>query len=180
MPLLFLLPAACAGFPFFQSVRADDGALGGAAIGPGATVQARVELQEASFDGETLRGRLLVSALEQSIQLDKRLIESIYLTTEFVKECDTGRALSFIIMDVLASRPTAKDILVLAPGYWFGKDVSIPLFTKELNTHPARPECIEARFAFRVLGGDIASYLDVRIQRSPKSPDQPDTAAVPE
>ena len=90
----------------------------------GATsARARVELLDARFDGRTLHGRLLVTTEEGHLLLDKRLIESVVLTTESVVECETGRRLSFIEMDVLARPPRDEDLLVLTPGYWFGKDV---------------------------------------------------------
>ncbi len=96
-----------------------------------------------------------MTAEEGNVLLDKRLIESIVLTTESVVECETGRRLSFLEMDVLARLPRDEDLLLLEPGYWYGKDVRIPLFTPGLNG----PEvaCIEAELTFHPREGGAAS-----------------------
>jgi hypothetical protein len=124
-----------------------------------------VEFQDIRYDGKGLSGRLLVSAVEHSLRLDKRLIESTALTTEAVADCATGKPLAVVVMDVYARRPSEEDVLTLQPGYWYGKEISVPLFTDNLHG-PAGPECIEAEFAFRALGGETAARLRVRAERS--------------
>ncbi|WP_164007704.1 hypothetical protein [Pyxidicoccus trucidator] len=157
---LLMMPA-CTGAPRpRQEVAGGIGAGGMGASGlpdGGAATPARtqVELQDIRFDGQSLSGRLLVTAEEGSLLLDTRLIESVVLTTESVVECGTGRKLSFLEMDVLARPPRDEDLLMLKPGYWYGKDVRIPLFTEGLNG----PEvaCIEVEFTFHPREGRAAS-----------------------
>jgi hypothetical protein len=132
-----------------------------------------VEFQDLHYDGETLSGRFLVSAQDHELRLDRRLIPSISLNTESVSDCTTGKPLPFIVMDVLAPRPREEDLLVLEPGYWYGKEVRIPLFTESLQQqfHPA---CIDAEFTFRVLGGEAAARVRVRAERATTAtPTQP-------
>jgi hypothetical protein len=159
-PAALLLLVSCKGFPLFWSA-------GMPPLEPPA--RAHVELQNVRYDGQTLSGRLLIAAEENRLRLDKRLIESVYLTTESISDCSTGQTLPFLVMDVLASRPREEDILVLKPGYWYGKDVSIPLFTESLSQqfHPA---CIDAEFSFHALGGETAARLRVRAERSDQHP----------
>ncbi len=157
----FLLLSACTKLsPLQHDVSRDTGHEVPTAFSPtdgGATASARAQAQlhDVRFDGRTLSGRLLVTAVEGSILLDTRLIESVVLTTETVMECETGRKLSFTEMDVLARPPQDEDLLVLKPGYWFGKDVRIPLFTEGLNGPDVT--CIEAELTFHPREGRSAS-----------------------
>jgi hypothetical protein len=178
MAAAILMLSACTREPRFRhevTTHAESGlpaasrAMDGGASG---TARAQAELQSVQFDGRTLSGRLLVTAVEGSILLDTRLIESIVLTTESIAECDTGRKLSFLEMDVLSRLPRDENLWVLKPGYWFGKDVRIPLFTEGLNGPDVA--CIEADFTFHPREGG-AARLRVRAMRS--APD--DAGAVP-
>ncbi len=151
--------AACRGFP-------------GSKVGnAGEATRVALELQDIRYDGQALSGRLLVSAVEGSLRLDKRLIESIALPTKSVSDCETGQPVEYLVIDVLAPRPREEDVLTLQPGYWYGKEVRIPLFT----THPegpAGPACIEAEFAFHALGGAPVARVQVRaVRASPPAPD---------
>lgn len=165
-----LLLVSCKGLPFFVWARTSPlESMSKEAVGDAAPpVRAHVELQDVRYDGQTLTGRLLITAEKGRLLLDRRLIESVYLTTESISDCGTGQALPFVIMDVLASRPREEDILVLESGYWYGKDVSIPLFTESLSQQ-FQPACIDAEFNFHALGGETAARLRVRAER----PQQP-------
>ncbi len=125
-------------------------------------------LQDIQCDGETLSGRFLLTAAEQGLLLDKRLIETAYLTAESVSSCETGQPLPFVVMDVYAKPPGPEDLLLLKPGYWYGKDVHIPLFTKG-SMGASSPACIDVELAFRDLDGAPLAPLRIRAQCS--SPD---------
>lgn len=155
MPAALLVLTACSAFPFFQQGEVSHPDV------DGRVSRVDVLMQDIRFDGETLSGRFLVGAVDQSIRLDKRLIESAYLTTESVQDCAAGAPLSFAVMDVYAASPRDEDILVLEPGHWYGKEVRIPLFTRSLSG----PECIEVEFAFRAIGGRTVATLRVRAER---------------
>lgn len=160
---------SCANFPFFW--RSEKGST--ETEDSGTAPRAHLEFQDVRYDGQSLSGRLLISALESRLRLDKRLITSIALTTESVSECETGKPLPFIEMDVRAARPSAEDILLLEPGYWYGKDVRIPLFTESLQ-HPA---CIDAEFAFHAVGGQTVASVHVRAGNNASM--TPDTGVAP-
>jgi hypothetical protein len=167
-PLLGVI--ACKGFPFpwrtepVPAHASHDGA-GSAEDFP----RARLELQDIRYDGWALSGRLLVSAEEGHLRLDKRLIESASLSTNSVTDCATGQPVAFMVMDVFAKRPREEDVLILEPGYWYGKDIRIPLFA-EIPGKPRGPECIEADMVFHALGGKTAARLHVRAESSPLPP----------
>jgi hypothetical protein len=154
--LVFLV--ACSRFPFFERTEASS---------TESAPKAQVELQNVRYDGQRFSGRLLVSAVDQELFLDRRLIEESSLTTEAVSDCARNQPVKFIVMDVYARSPGREDTLVLKPGYWYGKDVSILLFAED-PSQAASPDCVEAEFAFHALGGKTAATLRVRALRDPR------------
>ncbi|ADO71578.1 hypothetical protein [Stigmatella aurantiaca] len=133
-------------------------------------------LENIHCDGEALSGRLLLSATDQGLLLDQRLIEAAYLTTEAVSACETGQPLPFVVMDVYAKPPDREELLLLKPGYWYGKNVRIPLFTKSTHGDPS-PTCIEVELAFRALDGAPLAPIRIRAQCLPRPEGRPDAAS---
>jgi hypothetical protein len=162
---------ACAGFPLFWKrgpERLDDrGAEVESTAGGGGTARAELETRDILYDGYALSGRLLVSAVGRSLRVDKRLIESISLTTRSVVDCSTGQPVGFLEMDVLAPRPQEEDILVLEPGYWYGKEVKILLFSRHGDARPG-PECVIVEIAFHAVDGRRVGSSQIRAVRVPR------------
>jgi len=158
-----LLLVSCKGVPLL-GLFGKEPVPEGAATTPPARV--RVELQDIRFDGQQLSGRLLLTVEENSLRLDKRLLESVHLTTESVRDCGTGQALPFVVMDVLAPRPRQEDTLVLHPGYWYGKDIRVPLFTESLSQR-FHPHCVDVEFSFHPSGAAPVVPLRIRAVRPP-------------
>jgi hypothetical protein len=127
-----------------------------------------MELQNIDYDGEVLRGRLLISAVQGIIRIDKRLIENISLSLKGVSDCASGQELYFIKAGVVAPPLREEEILALEPGYWYGKDVRIPLFDQHLVESQGRPGCIDVELMLHVLEGRGA-HLRVRATRPPSS-----------
>jgi hypothetical protein len=123
-------------------------------------------LENIHCDGEALSGRLLLSATAPGLLLDQRLIETASLTTEAVSACETGQPLPFVVMDVYAKPPRQEELLLLKPGYWYGKDVRILLFPKGAPGAPS-PTCIDVELAFRDVTGAPLSPLRIRAQCHP-------------
>jgi hypothetical protein len=165
VPLLTL--AGCTGFPLFSRGAADRpaNAIGDAPSISGDFTQARLEWQTISFDGETLHGRLLVSPAGSPLRIDKRLIESFDLSVDSVMECDTGIGLANVIMDVLAPPLREEDILTLAPGFWYGKEVRLFLFAEHATQQPL-PQCFEAEIVYHALDVKNAARTHVRVERT--------------
>lgn len=180
----FVMLGGCTGFPLFSRAATDrsgDAAANVPAIN-GDFSQARLELQNVSFDGETLSGRLLISPTSASLRIDKRLIESFALSVDSVVECGTGASLAYVIMDVLAPPLQETDILTLAPGFWYGKEVRLLLFASEATKQPL-PQCFEAEIVYHALDVKNAARLHVRVERSlpaatPKEATTPATNAA--
>jgi hypothetical protein len=129
---------------------------------------AKVEMQEVRYDGNDIHGRLLISPSAGNLCLDKRFITQFDLVTEAVSECDTGRDLGFFVSDVLAPPLKEGDVLVLEPGYWYGKDISVFLFSEKITGKPSA-ECIEAEFTFHALNVKHAARFKVRAMRMASS-----------
>ena len=169
---LLLTVTACKGFPFPWKSEPGVAHPDSAGRREGETKdlpRTRLELQSLRYDGWTLSGRLLVSPEEGRLHLDKRLIASASLSTTSVRDCATGQSVEFMVIDVRAKRPQEEDVLVLEPGYWYGKDVRIPLFA-ETPDRQRGPECIEADMMFHALGGETVARVHVRAAITPQSP----------
>jgi hypothetical protein len=177
VPLMML--GGCTGFPLFSRAatnRSGDAA-GNVPTINGDFSQARLELQNVSFDGETLSGRLLISPASSNLRIDKRLIESFALSVGSVVECGTGTGLAYVIMDVLAPPPQEKDILTLAPGFWYGKEVRLLLFASEATKQPL-PQCFEAEIVYHALDVKNAARLHVRVERNLPAAPTPDAGTL--
>lgn len=170
-----LAATACRGFPLPWGSEA------GTADEAEAPPRTELLLQDIRYDGQTLSGRLLLSPLEGRLRLDKRLIESATLTTKSVTDCATRRPVEFMVMDVFVKHPQPEDVLILEPGYWYGKDIQLPLFA-EAPDGGRGPECIDAELQVHALGGKTAARLQVRVERAARSPADaglPGDAGVP-
>lgn len=168
---LLLTLVGCTGFPFFSQTTAApsaDPARKAPAIG-GDFTQAKLELQNISFDGESLSGRLLVGPTGQKLRIDKRLIESFDLEVDSVVACGSGASLAYVLMDVLAPPRKEEDILTLAPGSWYGKDIRLFLFAQHA-THQPLPQCFEADIVYHALDVKNAARTHVRVERTHPSP----------
>jgi hypothetical protein len=139
----------------------------GAVVSEPGSLRAKMEMLNVRYDGKSLFGRLLVSPEEKAVCLDKRLIESFALNLDAVAECETGRKLSFLVVDVLAKPLREEDVLAVSPGYWYGRDITLPLFP-ERGTEQLEPECIEVEFSLHALIGGQVARLRVRAAREPR------------
>ncbi|RKH49114.1 hypothetical protein D7Y23_18000 [Corallococcus sp. AB050B] len=130
---------------------------------------ARVEFQQAGFDGQTLSGRLLLGTSSGNLCLDRRLIESHTLTVEQVLDCASGQPLPFLVVDVRTPPRREEDILLLGPGQWYGREVSVPLFPQPATGHPG-PECVEVELSVHALDAANIAKPRLRVTRAPPTP----------
>jgi hypothetical protein len=99
-----------------------------------------MEVQDIHYDGWTLSGRLLISPESGPLRLDRRLIPSIDVEVTNVSACELGSVTS-IHADVFAAPDRQENLLVLEPGYWYGKTVRFLLFAEHFTG--LGPECVE-------------------------------------
>lgn len=163
---LFLL-AACTGFPFFgtrSSPSSQETLQDGGEEDAGAPPHTVMELQDLHYDGWTLSGRLLISPEAGPLRLDRRLIPSIDVDVKRVSECEHG-SVSSIHADVFAPENRKENLLVLGPGYWYGRTVRFGLFDEHL-TGPG-PECVEADVVLLSFDGKPVALQHIRATRPP-------------
>ncbi len=126
-------------------------------------LRARIELQEVHYDGEYLSGHFLVGAEGERLRLDKRLFSNIDVNVNSVLDCQTRQNVPFLVMDAFPPRGREEDLLILEPGYWYGRTLRFPLFAKELNG--LGPECIEVELSLISFEGKCVGLHRVRAVR---------------
>lgn len=168
---LLLGVTACKGFsfPWFKTDPVNSRSVESSDGGIKELPRVRLELQDLRYDGWSLSGRLLVSPDEGRLRLDKRLITSASLSTKSVTDCVTRHPVEFMVIDVRATGPQEEDVLLLESGYWYGKDVRIPLFA-ETPDRQRGPNCIEVDMVFHALGGAPVARVHVRAESQPLPP----------
>jgi hypothetical protein len=131
----------------------------------GGVPQVELSLENARFDGQDLTGRFLVGVSNGHLRLDKRVIGGHTVSVVDVSDCASGQPLDFVVMDSYSRPLREDDILVLAPGYWYGREVSIPLFDKRLDDLQKNPDCVLVKLVFRAHGTPPVASLSVRAAR---------------
>ena len=163
-----LLMAACTGFPFFwgqppsspgRGTIKDAGSTDG-----GAPPRAMMEIEDIQYDGWTLSGRVLVSPEVGQLRLDRRLIPTIHVEIRRVSECERGSVTS-IRADLIAPLACPEDLLVLEPGYWYGKTVRFKLFSEYFTG--IGPECVQADISLLSFDGRLVASQRIRAVRPP-------------
>ena len=160
-----LLLVACSGFPFFGK-RASSSASRGAVSDAGIQLPSRVilEVQDIQYDGFTVSARVLVSPEGGPLRLDRRLIPSIDVELSVVADCERG-SVPYIHFDVFSALNRAENLMVLEPGYWYGKTVHFMLFDDHFTG--IGPECVEATHNVRSFDRKYVARERIRAVRPP-------------
>lgn len=173
---LLLMMTACAGFPFFQKPKQrafgmteEDKA---AACAATSTARTELEIKEPAYDGQTVSTRILVGVREGRLCLDRRFIVNATVNIDSVRECATGLPPTYILAESFPPPPREEDLLVLTPGYWYGAQVHLPLFSEHLGL--IGPDCIEVTLSVFPPNGPRVGPLSIRAERNP--PSSPKTA----
>lgn len=173
--VLLALASACAGFELFSKPPVPAGV-------------PRIEFQNARFDGEHLFGRLLVGAVGGAVTIDARLKAHSTVHIEGVLDCATNQPVYFLQVDGAATEPLDRDLLTLTEGRWYGRDLGLLVFAKDLAEEPI-PQCILARIVFLAEPNDAQerprAEIIVRVEQtaapipSGSRPDQEPDAGIP-
>jgi hypothetical protein len=122
--------------------------------------RASVEWQDGRYDGEQLSGRLLISAQAGSLRLDRRLGARAHVHVNAVSECDSGQPVPFVMADAISPPASKDDLLILAPGYWYGATVHFRLFSEHFTGRG--PECVEAELTVLSFDGTPVGTVRAR------------------
>lgn len=158
-----LLLSACQGFPLWRKETARS------AVPPDPAARVKLEFQGLAHDETSLYGRLLVGVEGGKALLDKRLPRNVSVSVESVWTCDTRQSVPVVFADYVTRPPTQEHLLVLEPGYWYGRDLSFLLFGVELTGQPA-PDCVEVEFSLRSFDGDVLARASFRSHRKAVAP----------
>src|SRR5690606_29015674 len=101
--LLLMATAACANFPFYWKQDPSSPGQGTHVEGSESTAaqvpaHVRMEMHDVDYDGKTLSGRLLISPVEGSLRLDKRLISNVSVRARSVSDCTTGQPVEIVMI----------------------------------------------------------------------------------
>jgi len=106
-----------------------------------------VRVDRAEFDGKYLHGRLLIGAEDGgAVVVDRRLGEHAIIAVDDVLDCDGGRSVNYIAVDSVITPPRDDDFLSIEPGYWFGRDFTLAIYSEHVAKEPP-PMCLEAIMA---------------------------------
>lgn len=150
-----ILVAACGGIPFWSREGARP-ATDDTQVPP----RIKVEFQDVHYDGRVLSGLVLISPEGKSLRLHKRFLPDV----QQVADCARRPTVS-IIMDYFGSMPRPDDLLILEPGYWYGRRVSFTLFDEYFTG--IGPECIDARLLISSFDGQLVAGVPIRAVRPP-------------
>lgn len=160
-----LLLVACSGFPFFGK-RAPSSTSREATRDAGIQPPPRVmmEVQDIQYDGFTVSARVLVSPEGGPLRLDRRLIPSIDVELSVVADCERG-SVPYIHADVFSALNRAENLMVLEPGYWYGRTVHFMPFDDHFTG--LGPECVEATLHVRSFDRKYVARERIRAVRPP-------------
>jgi len=150
---------------------------------PASAGWAAVEVDQIAFDGEDLHFRLLVSAHDGGIVLDRRLIPSIGVDLHEVSACDGGpMPFPHYIFDFIPDPLRSSDLLSIRAGEWFGARNDYPIFIAGKDGGDV-PSCVDATFllhlesaantpvSFRVMGARSAPEADAGLPGGDSAPE---------
>jgi hypothetical protein len=134
------------------------------------------EVRIDSYDGETMKGRVLLGATIDPLVIDRRIIPPINVEVKNLQLCDNKKdPFQYIEFDVSAPPRRPEDIITVRPGYWYGGQISYWIFAAK-QTGPG-PDCFEAELVMRALDGRVAARQSIRVVRTDKRPAAPDGGA---
>lgn len=135
-----------------------------------------VTVDRASFDGENLTGRLLITSDDAGyVVIDRRLSAHAIIVVDDVFDCDAGSPAAHIQADSVITSPRPEDLLSIEPGYWFGADFLLLVYAEDIMKKPP-PECLEALLAVNfeaAAPGRNRPQLKVRAHLTPRDGGEP-------
>lgn len=139
------------------------------------------EFQDPSYDGQTIKGRVLLGATIDPLVIDGRLIETsdVDVDAKAIRVCGNKDPIGYLQEDIWAPPPRPDEIVTIRPGYWYGRKIEYWLFAKKkMGPGPGPgPECLEVEFVVRALDGREAARVRIHVVRTDKLPAPPEGVA---
>lgn len=140
-----------------------------------------ITVEQASFDGESVNGRLLISSDDSGyVVIDRRLAEFSVITVDSVRDCDGGRTVHYYQLDGISSRPKPDELLSIEPGYWFGRDFSLYMYNERI-AKAAPPQCVQVHLGLHLEAASPgAKDVQFMVQATLMRPDASTDAESPD
>lgn len=147
-------------------------------VHPAWTVPPRLAFEHVRYDGNTLKGRLLVGAQGPTV-IDRQLLEYVSVGLAYVRDSDTGRPIEPWVTAIAQPGPKRDERITLQQGEWFGRELFFLLSVERSPDKQAR--CID--FELQLLPREAAAQGPVatsasRVCREP--PESKPPATVPQ
>jgi hypothetical protein len=110
---------------------------------PKGPIDIELRVEDATFDGSSFEGTVLVGVRGDPIAIDRRLPWGAALSFYEVRDCN-GRRLEHAAKDEFPHRAEGADVIVLRRGEWFGRRARAILIQGG-----SPPECIDAVLTVR-------------------------------
>lgn len=102
-----------------------------------------IEIDDPSFDGEHLTGRLLIGTDDAGyVVVDRRLVAHAHIVVDRVVDCDGGAKVDWIAADSVIKSPRQEDYQTVEPGYWYGANFRLLVYD-EVGARTPVPACIQ-------------------------------------
>ena len=130
---------------------------------------ADLELRDIHYNGDTLEGVLLISAVGGPLCFDQRLIPGWDVTLDWVWDCsrEPSEPVASLVIHSFPRPSSEGHVLLLEPGYWYGGPISLPLFMSETPVGKRNPECVEVSLSLLSLKSGPAGRVRARAWREP-------------
>jgi len=138
------------------------------------------EFQVTSYDGETIKGRVLLGATIDPLVIDGRLFPygDVDMDMRILRACGKRDRVGYIQFDIFAAPAQPDQIVTVRPGYWYGRTITYDLFNKKVTG--LGPDCLETDLIVRALDGREAAKIPIRVVRTDKAPPPPDEGSPAE
>lgn len=142
------------------------------AVAPKTPIQGGImEFALHSFNGKTMKGRLLLGATIDEFEVDARLIEDVHIELRQVRRCGTSELLKYWAADWYLEPPRPDQQIAVRPGYWYGADLEFKLFDASLQQ--PEPNCFEADVWVWSLDRRIIAKHPIHVERTDNPPASP-------
>jgi hypothetical protein len=126
-----------------------------------------LEFRLESYDGRTIKGRLLLSATQSMFRIDSRRGMWYGLDYDRLHTCGKTEPQRYVDHDFNVPFPRPEDIVTIYPGKWYGANVTFSIMNHRLDNGEG-PDCIETTLSTVTADRQTIARLPVRIERTDK------------
>lgn len=126
-----------------------------------------LEFRLDSYDGRTVKGRVLLTATESVFRIDLRRAGWYALDFDGLHTCGKTEPIPSIHFDYMFSPIPPEYIIPIHPGAWYGQNLEFSI-SDYLVGHGEGPDCIETTLSARTFDRQTIVTIPVRFERTDK------------